>query len=403
MLFSHLPAGFIVTYLTRKIWRRDLSKRQIKWLYVVGTLAGTLPDIDNLYYYLVDSSFSHRELITHTLFFYLIICSAFYLVGYLLKRKIICSLSLIVFFASLSHLLLDSFSPGIGWFYPFSSLIFGLLSFPALATGWYGQHLLVITYSLELAIFLATFNILLGVKYKKRWGRLISIVISVAILLSFSIFLYTINPHLFSRNANIYYGDYDRDGVANKNDNDVDGDGVDNLVDKDANGNGQENLAEVVSVAQAMEGIYFDRTNKKYWSWWSRFGFLANTDVVTRSYDTAGIYLRQEMGRDFAENPDDYYRTPSDNTFTNNALNIYTYYQHQSLLVSDQETVQSGDVAFFSRHSNDVDHLALVIEVQGSEIILMEAGFNEREVTRVNNNRMSTQLGKTIAYGRILP
>ncbi|MFH2104880.1 MAG: metal-dependent hydrolase [Parcubacteria group bacterium] len=403
MIFAHAPAGFIAAYITRKIWRRGLSRRQTSWLYFIGTLGGILPDIDTLYYYLVDSHFSHRELITHTPILYIVICAILYLLGYLLKKKFIRAFSLVIFFATLSHLMLDSFNSGIGWLYPGTDLIFGLLGISVLAEGWYGQYLLVITFSTELAIFLVAGNIILFTKYRQRGRRLILLIISV-ILLGFEVtVLCIIRPHLFVRNSDIYYGDYDRDGVANKNDYDIDDDGINNFSDQDADGDGRSNQEKAIMTAESMIGIYYDWTNKKYWAFLFRFGFLSNTDVVTRSYDGAGIYLHQEMERDFGSNPAGYIDSPADDKFSNNPQNIYTYCQHQGSLLTEKQAIKPGDIVFYLGENSEVEHLALVVEIENKEVMVIDAGFNEKKVIKVSAVEISQIWRKTIAYGRLLP
>ncbi|NQV12844.1 MAG: metal-dependent hydrolase [Parcubacteria group bacterium] len=403
MIFAHAPAGFIAAYVTKKIWQRGLSQLQTRWLYFVGTLAGILPDIDTLYYYLVDSRFSHRELITHTPILYVVVCLTLYLTGYLLKKKFIQALSLVIFFATLSHLIFDSLNSGIGWLYPGTDLIFGLLGISALAEGWYGQYLLVITYSVELAIFLGAGNIILFAKYRQCGQRLIALIISAILLCSGIITLCFIKPHLFARNSNIYYGDYDRDGVANKNDDDIDGDGINNFEDQDADGDGWSNQEKVITTAESMTGVYYDWTNKSYWAFLSRFGFLSNTDVVTRSYDTAGIYLHQEMKRDYKNNPAGYITSPTDDRFSSSPQNIYTYCQHQSLLLAEKQAIELGDIAFYLGENGEVAHLALVVEIENEKAIVIDAGFSEKEVIKVEAGEVGRVQEKTIAYGRLLP
>ncbi|MBU1178426.1 metal-dependent hydrolase [Patescibacteria group bacterium] len=403
MIFSHLPAGFIAAYITRKIWRKNLSQHQVNWLYVVGGLAGILPDVDTLYYYLIDSHLSHRELITHTPILYVVICTLLYLLGCLFRRRIWQSLSVVIFAGAFSHLLLDSLNSGIGWLHPTTNLIFGLLSISVLADGWYGQYLLVITLLIELAIFLLAGNIIFWARYKQRQGKIIVAVVSSLALIFLAVALYNISPQLYVRDPNIYYGDYDHDGVANKSDYDIDGDGINNITDLDANGDGQANREKVIASALAMTDVYYDRTSKSYWGMLSRFGFLSNADVVTRSYDAAGIYLYQELEHDFANNHSGYLGTPNDDQFANSVHNIYIYCQHQGLLQTDEAKAMPGDSLFYSTGGESADHLALVVEKVGSEMVVIDAGFDNEKVVKTSSAVVSQKFGKVIALGKILP
>jgi len=401
MVFAHLPAGFITTYLTKKLWCKKLTKKEIWWTFFIGTLAGVLPDIDTLYYYLIDSSLSHREFITHTPILYVAIFCLLFLIGHFKKSSFVKAISLVVLSSALGHLVLDSLTSGIGWLYPVTNLIYGFLSIPVLAQGFYGQHLFVFTLSLELTVYLIVINVIVWTKIGKKFLRTAILLISIMLVVSCSAALFNLSERMFTRDAGIYYGDLDRDGLANKNDLDIDGDNLANIIDEDANNNGQSNLDEVVNLARTMEGVYYDQTNKKYWSMLARFGFLSNADVVLKSYEAAGIFLSREMEQNYHQQSQSYRYSPADSDFNNSVYNIYVFCQNSGRLVFPGREVIIGDIIFYG--DDQVEHLALVVEVdQEQSAWVIDAGIDPNQVVKIESDQVSNQFGKVIAYGRII-
>lgn len=108
--------------LTRTIWRRNLGHVERRWVYAIGIIAGTLPDVDALFLPL----FEHRASIVHTPFFWLMTCvgiAALVLV-WPSQRRLLVALSLAVFLGSMTHLMLDAVFIGVRLFFPFSTAYF---------------------------------------------------------------------------------------------------------------------------------------------------------------------------------------------------------------------------------------------------------------------------------------
>jgi hypothetical protein len=398
MIFSHLPAGFITTYATKKVWRKGLTKRQTFWIFVIGTLAGILPDVDVLYYY-VGSELSHREIITHTPILYAVISLVLFLFGYFAKNRFVKSAGCVVLFSTIVHLVLDSTTAGVLWLFPFSKRLYGMLSIPFLGQGFYSQHLFVFTLSLELLIFLVLFNLIIFWKTRRGLLKIFSVVFSLAGLTVWSVLLFNAGQHMFIRDAATYYGDFDEDGVINQRDLDMDGDGILNILDDDANGNSRDNLEEVVQTANRMPGVWYDRTEKGYLGLLSRLGFITNTDVVLKSYDQAGIFLGAEMKKDFQEVSKDYIGHPKDHSFQNKPQNIYVLCKNKGLLLSSEQKPETGDIVFYG--DDKINRVSLVVSKIADDSFLVIAASSLYGVVKIENIKVSRIFGEAIAYGRI--
>ena len=105
MLVGHLPAG----YLTALGVSRFVPSRALFWGIVVGAV---LPDIDLVWFLLVDSSYHHHSLLPHRPIVWVLVLIA----GLLLKRSLVSGLGL----GGLLHVALDTTLGQIAWGWPFS-------------------------------------------------------------------------------------------------------------------------------------------------------------------------------------------------------------------------------------------------------------------------------------------
>ena len=132
VLPGHLAAGYLVTKLFISAFEPTLTGSETITLYIVGILAGILPDIDIAYHiiqYLNKShriKNSHREYITHTPIFWLIISVVLTAVGYLINLDLIKYLGCVILLGTWSHLVLDSLESGVMWLWPVSHYRFAL-------------------------------------------------------------------------------------------------------------------------------------------------------------------------------------------------------------------------------------------------------------------------------------
>ncbi|MEW6407215.1 MAG: metal-dependent hydrolase [Patescibacteria group bacterium] len=351
MLFAHTPAGFLAAYFTRKIWTKNLTQKQTYLLYFLGAIFGIFPDIDGLYFYLVSATLSHREYFTHSFIFYFLVWLILYFIARLAKNNFLKATSFVFFFATLSHLLLDSLSYGVMWFYPFSHLPFGLLSFDFLSFGFFGQRFLFINLFLETVIILAALNLFFFIFFKKYFKKIL--IASYLIFISVIFVLYISWPYLYRGKIDFYYKDQDKDKIINMRDLDLDGDGILNFKDKDADNNNQKNIDQISKIAEKIEGTWHDRSEGGFWEIPSRFGLLSKTDAVIIPYNAAGIFLKKELEEDFQKYPYRYANSPKNSRFIRDSYNLFIFFRNNGML-KDGGYFKAGDIVFFGEKINNI-------------------------------------------------
>lgn len=398
MIFSHAPAGFLVTYATKKIWDKNLTKRQTLWIFIIGTFSAILPDFDVLYFYLFKADSTHRELFTHSFFIYLVIALIIFLVGFLLKKQFIKSISIVFFFSILSHLLLDSLTAGVLWLYPFNNYLYGLLSISCMNDGFYGQNLFVFTLSVEVLMFVLLFNLIAHIKSKSKKFKISFSILSAIFFIAWVVLLFAASKSMYIRNSDYYFNDLDGDGIINMRDADMDGDGEENILDLDANNNNSNNINDIINESNLMVGSWYDWTEKGYWGLLSRFGTLSNTDVVLKAYDSAGIYLGSEIKKDFQNNSEMYYGNPDDHMFQNNPNNLYVFCAKNGYILEEGNEPEKGDIVFYGER--DVSHVSLFFENTDSFLVLDGGTFSKIDI--VNNDTVEDKFGEVQDYCRIL-
>lgn len=394
MLFAHAPAGFLATYYIRKIWVKKISKSQTNLLYFLGAIFGIFPDIDTVYYYFFSAILHHREIFTHSLIFYIIIWLVLFFIGRLSKKEFLKALGFVFLFTGLSHLILDSLGNGIMWFYPFSSLTFGLLAAQSIADSFFGQFFLFINLFFETIIILWAAN-LLFFKFFKKYFKFVFLG-SYPILLAVIFLLYISSPHLYQGQANFNYKDKDNDKIINLRDRDLDGDGILNIEDSDADGDGKNNIKQIVETAKKMENIKYDKSEGGFWEIPSRFGFLSKTDVVIIPYNVAGIFLKKELEEDFQKHSYRYVSSPKSSRFVHNSYNLFIFFRNNGMLKSGGY-FKDGDIVFFGEKA---ENIALVIDgSKKDEIRLIAAG--DDKIIFLSINQVKGRYGKLIGVGRL--
>ncbi|QQS59096.1 metal-dependent hydrolase [Candidatus Peregrinibacteria bacterium] len=146
MFIAHLPAGYI---LTKKLQK---TSGVAKYLWV-GLLGSILPDIDMLYFYLVDNKqHLHHDYWIHTPFYWMLISLFTFLALRLLKKQKYYLVSLIFFANIFLHLFLDTLVGKINWLYPFSSKSFSFFEVPAIYDYWVYNFVFHWTFLIEVFV-----------------------------------------------------------------------------------------------------------------------------------------------------------------------------------------------------------------------------------------------------------
>ena len=146
MFIAHLFSGYI---LTDKLQRSFA----IPLYMTVGLLASILPDLDMLYFYLIDNQqHLHHGYWTHIPFFWFCIAVPVFISSWLWGKRIHTLLALVFFVGILVHLFLDTIVGKIEWLQPFSSRAYYLFEVPAVYNFWVWNFVLHWTFLFELIL-----------------------------------------------------------------------------------------------------------------------------------------------------------------------------------------------------------------------------------------------------------
>jgi hypothetical protein len=349
MIFAHGPLGFLSGLGLRPLARRlRLTQRQQWWLLATAFIGGIFPDSDFFYYYLVDASVPHRELITHTPFLYILIDIG--LLGALLalKRRRAALFVGAFILGAFTHLATDTVLSEIMLFYPFSREFYGFtdLPWPVLT-----ENLLFLNLFLEGTVYTLFGYALLRLLVKKPAPRLALTVALLALYASGTVGLLTARDHLYTPPKGAVYEDLDQDGLRNYQDPDVDNDGQANLADLDANNDGIGNVEQVMQTAERFVGTWYDPSHNGLLQIPARLGFVNTEDIPFRLYAPAGIHLAYEMEQDYAEHPEGYELDPTRDAFDRRPANLLTWLSHTGRKQTGEALYVNrtliGDILFF--------------------------------------------------------
>lgn len=169
MFIAHLPAGYLATTFLLRRARPDPRLRLRRRLLALGMAAAVAPDLDLLWFYLVDD----RRQVHHAYLPHLpLACAAALTVAALVLWMRRAGRTAWIAWAAVSanvllHLVLDTTAGGIRWLWPFSDAEFVLSHVEARYQPWYLNFVLHWTFALELLILVAA----LVVAYRRRNGR----------------------------------------------------------------------------------------------------------------------------------------------------------------------------------------------------------------------------------------
>jgi inner membrane protein len=156
MIIGHAPAGYIISRLLLPCFKvKRLSAKTFLWVGVIGALA---PDIDMLYFHLIDQrQHHHHTYVTHfpILWLTLLICSVIWFS--IAKNKGNAALATLFSINGLIHMVFDTIVGDIWWFAPFIDKPFVFFTVPALYTPWWLNFLLHGSFGIEVTITIFAF------------------------------------------------------------------------------------------------------------------------------------------------------------------------------------------------------------------------------------------------------
>jgi inner membrane protein len=156
MFIAHAPAGYLLTTALRRCERyRDVP-------LAVGLVASVFPDVDLLWFYLVDHSRPHHVFWTHWPAAWLVLgaiaCGITSLIASLssdVRPEIVSWCEAFVINVLVAHLVPDTLCGGIHWFAPWSQHSYWLVTVPARHAFWIANFADHWTALVELAIVCA--------------------------------------------------------------------------------------------------------------------------------------------------------------------------------------------------------------------------------------------------------
>jgi inner membrane protein len=150
MFLGYIPASYLWTrYLLN---RRPALFPKRQTVLAAGLMAGVLPDLDLIYFYLVDhQQHLHHGYWTHLPFFWLIVIFPWLAIGWIFRSSKITFWAIIFGSNILLHMGLDTIV-GIRWLYPFSQREYFLVQVLSQYNWWVLNFLLHWTFLVELAL-----------------------------------------------------------------------------------------------------------------------------------------------------------------------------------------------------------------------------------------------------------
>lgn len=138
VLPGHLAGGYLATTALISLTGWSFSINELNTLYIIGALAGEIPDIDLFAFYFEnkfktqskeengDKSHTHRKYFTHTPLFWIIASLSISILGMLFSSIFTFAIGLVILVGTMSHFILDSIDYGITWLKPFSQKRFSI-------------------------------------------------------------------------------------------------------------------------------------------------------------------------------------------------------------------------------------------------------------------------------------
>lgn len=151
MFIAHIPAGYLLARRLIPRFEPDASRR--RRLMAVCIVAAVLPDIDLLYFYLVDGRQTlHHEYWTHIPAFWLISTGAAVALFRIARAPVPWPAVAALLAGVFLHLVLDTVAGGIAWLYPWDAGKIVLADVPARFDWWVWNFIFHWSFALEIAV-----------------------------------------------------------------------------------------------------------------------------------------------------------------------------------------------------------------------------------------------------------
>ena len=153
MFIGHLPVGYLISKcLARRLRATGVEERR---LVAAGLLGAVVPDVDLLYFYLIDERQHHHHLyFPHLPVVWLALTGVSAAWVFAPRSRAIALLVFIFSLNGLAHMLLDSVAADIWWFGPWVDMPLSLVTVPVRFEPWWLNFLLHWTFLLEVLVLL---------------------------------------------------------------------------------------------------------------------------------------------------------------------------------------------------------------------------------------------------------
>lgn len=168
MFIGHLPAGYLISsgILARSNQKFTSVSEYRKFLWI-GILGSLFPDIDLLWFYLIDKrQHLHHSYWIHIPIYWAGISAIFFFLGYALKNRAVILGTTLFSVNIFGHLILDTIVGKIRWLYPFSDYDVALFDVPTRYGWWVWNFVFHWTFIFE--TILTGWAILLLIRYPFR-------------------------------------------------------------------------------------------------------------------------------------------------------------------------------------------------------------------------------------------
>ena len=151
MLIAHAPTGMLMAAVLIKLKPQAVSWQ--RW-YLMGAVMGVLPDLDMLWFYLVDHrQYHHHVYVPHWPIVWLSI-SVLALVWYGIKQSKAAACAVLLGLTGISHMVLDSVVGDIGWLKPWHDGLYAMFEVSNRYSAWQLNFIIHWSFAMELGLLL---------------------------------------------------------------------------------------------------------------------------------------------------------------------------------------------------------------------------------------------------------
>ncbi|MBF0186364.1 MAG: metal-dependent hydrolase [Magnetococcales bacterium] len=147
MIIGHLPISYLAAVAMH-------SRTQGRFPVWVGCVAGVVPDVDMIWFYLVDSSTHHHQLVTHWPVSWVGVAMLLMILFQRYTFVVVAALGFVFL-----HLLLDTIAGAIPWLAPFDMTPSTWVVVPARYSWWVANFIFHWTFLLELVLTISAVTI----------------------------------------------------------------------------------------------------------------------------------------------------------------------------------------------------------------------------------------------------